>query len=164
MDSTDINKFDGLFWLALAQSLPAEGVACCFPDEPARLNRLIDVRWPHGPNCRKCGNEGVSWIKTRHLFQCEQCRYQFSATSGTALHRSRLSLGIWFGAVETIIHYRSRIYFGDDMPARALALKLDIQYVSARRMRKIINAEIVKGDAGLLLPTICAQPLGYANF
>lgn len=158
MEPTDINKFDGLFWRALALSLPEEGVACCFSDEPSRLKRLIDVRWPHGPRCSKCGNRGLNWIKTRRLFQCEQCRHQFSVTAGTALHRSRLSLGIWFGAAEEIIQYRSRSFIGHDMPAHALAQKFDIQYVSARRMRKIINAEIVKGNAGILLPAICAQP------
>ncbi|MBU2865742.1 transposase [Pacificibacter marinus] len=72
MDPADINKFDGLFWRALALSLPDEGVAYCFPDEPSRLERLIDVRWPQGPTCNKCGSEGVSRIKSRQLFQCEQ--------------------------------------------------------------------------------------------
>jgi len=163
VNPADINKFDGFFWQALALSLPEEGVAYCFPNEPSRLERLIEVRWPHGPKCSNCGNEGVSWIKARRLFQCEKCRHQFSVTAGTALHRSRLSLGIWFGAAEAIIQYRTNSFIGEDMPAHALAQKFDIQYVSARRMRKIINAEIVKGNAGVLLPAICVRPQEYAK-
>lgn len=164
MDRTDINKFDVLFWQTLALSLPAEGVAYCFPDEPARLNRLINVRWPHGPKCSYCETTGVSWIKSRGLFQCQQCRHQFSATSGTALHRSRLSLGIWFGATEAIIQYRNSSFIGEDMPAHALAQKFNMQYGSARRMRKIINAEIVSGDAGILLPAIRVESEDGARF
>lgn len=155
MNQSDGKETSYSDWLWLAQCLPTEGVAVRFPDDVARVERLVKVRWPDGVECSRCKCRHASWIKTRALFQCEVCRFQFSVTSGTALHRTRLSLAIWFSATESIIRYRTISFIGEEMPAHALAQKFDIQYVSARRMRKIIIAEILLGEQGILLPAIC---------
>lgn len=57
------------------------------------------LRWPKGVNCPRCNSDKVSRIKARSQFDCDSCRYQFSATAGTVLHDSHLPLWKWFLAV-----------------------------------------------------------------
>ena len=57
------------------------------------------LRWPDGIECPRCKSEKVSRIKARPQFDCDSCRYQFSATAGTVFHDSHLPLWKWFLAV-----------------------------------------------------------------
>lgn len=61
------------------------------------------------------------WIDPRCIIQCKHWRHQFSATSGTGLHRSWLSLGICLGAAESTLHYRIKSFTREDMPAHFAA-------------------------------------------
>lgn len=149
---------DDIHWLTMRLTLPQEGVAIHFRSEPARLRRLTDVRWPNGPQCVRCDAEQPTWIRTREIFQCSQCRHQFSVTSGTFTHRTRLNLGTWFGAVESLVHYRSA-GVRNHMPAQALARKLGIEYVAARRIRTLVIKDVQVGGRGILSSALCIQPL-----
>src|SRR6266850_2864427 len=57
------------------------------------------LRWPKGVKCPRCESEKVWRIKARPQFDCESCRYQFSATAGTVFHDSHLPLWKWFLAI-----------------------------------------------------------------
>ncbi len=160
-------ELESLRWLTLALSLPKEGVANHFDSEPAALTRFIQVRWPDGPICIRCQAASPTWISSRTLFQCRHCRHQFSVTTGTFLHRTRLPLSKWFRATESLIRFRVAIWGNFHMPAQALAEELDIEYVAARRTRKLILAEITRSQTGILLRAVCVQdieiPTGIKN-
>ena len=65
-----------------------------FPDDDACARRLVAVRWSNGFRCPACGHDRGWQLKTRkHSFECVRCHRQASATAGTLLHRTRLSLG-----------------------------------------------------------------------
>ena len=74
-------------------------------DEGACLAFFEAARFPGGLICSACGaQEGQGDYFTRHrarpgLFTCGNCRRQFSITSGTAMHRTRLPLGQWLRAI-----------------------------------------------------------------
>src|SRR6266403_921616 len=96
-----------------------------FRSEADCLDYLEAVRWPNGLCCLKCGiMERISKFTTnattrkrtnkkgetrtvvvpsRRLYQCKDCGYQFSATTGTVFHDSHLSLIKWFMAVGLIV-------------------------------------------------------------
>ncbi len=57
---------------------------------------LEALRWPKGPICPRCQSKSVSQIADRHQYDCNSCRYQFSATAGTIFHDSHLPLWKWF--------------------------------------------------------------------
>jgi len=57
------------------------------------------LRWPDGIECPRCRSARVSRIKVRSQFDCDSCRYQFSATAGTIFHDTHLPLWKWFLAV-----------------------------------------------------------------
>jgi transposase-like protein len=75
---------------------------------------LEQQRWPDGVvRCVTCGNDKISRItrktpsknKKAQIFQCleKTCKQQFSATSGTIFHDTRLPILTWFLAVELVM-------------------------------------------------------------
>ncbi len=90
------------------------------------------ARWPDGVvRCLKCDGVQVSEFKTtettreryskrqkqtvevrvppRHLFQCKECAYQFSATTGTIFDKSHVPLTHWFQAVALIVNAKKSL-------------------------------------------------------
>jgi transposase-like protein len=60
---------------------------------------LTELRWRDGIECPRCNCKSVSTKQARGQYDCNSCRYQFSATSGTIFHDSHLPLTKWFAAV-----------------------------------------------------------------
>jgi transposase-like protein len=102
-----------------------------FRTEADCLDYLEAVRWPNGLCCLKCGimerigkfttnattrkrtnRKGETRtvvVPSRRLYQCKDCGYQFSATTGTVFHDSHLSLVKWFMAVGLIVEAKKGI-------------------------------------------------------
>lgn len=149
-------------WWSLERRLPSEGVGHYFRTDAARRERFVKVRWPDGPVCIKCGSDDLGMVETRAVFQCKQCRHQFSPTAGSILHRSKVDLAGWFRAAEMIIGGE---YVGYPVTAqryraasRNLANQLGIEYVAAHRLRKILLADMERGGAGLMSEVVCIRP------
>jgi transposase-like protein len=70
---------------------------------------LEELRWPHGPECPRCNSKKVSRIESRNQFECGDCRYQFSVTSGTLFHDSHLPLWKWFLAIYLVTESKKGI-------------------------------------------------------
>ena len=60
---------------------------------------LEDLRWPDGVACLRCGSKSVSELRARPVYDCNDCRHQFSVTAGTIMHDSHLPLRKWFIAI-----------------------------------------------------------------
>lgn len=70
-----------------------------FADEDKARAYLEALRWPKGAACPKCKAEKVYRILKRDQFVCDSCSHQFSVTSGTIFHDTRLPLWKWLVAV-----------------------------------------------------------------
>ena len=70
-----------------------------FYSEHACEKTLIKIRWPEGFICPRCNSMKNSYITTRKVFQCAQCRHQVSITAGTLFHATNLPLVKWFWAI-----------------------------------------------------------------
>ena len=70
--------------------------------KPGWALRLFEwLRWPDGRFCPHCGSLDHLPIKGRQktgLYHCRDCRKQFSATSGTPLHKTKLPIETWMEA------------------------------------------------------------------
>lgn len=97
------------------------------------------LRWPEGIRCPRpeCKSQKISRIKKRNQFDCDSCRYQFSATAGTIFHDSHLPLWKWFAAAYLIIESRK------GMSANQLKRTLEVSYKTAwylcHRIRKAME-------------------------
>ncbi|HAC57724.1 MAG TPA: hypothetical protein DCF73_05150 [Rhodobiaceae bacterium] len=129
-------------------------------DEVCR-DLLERARWPDGPVCTRCGAQGkASRIATRPgLWTCRACRRsQYSVTSGTPLHRTRLPVAHWVrlfnmvevGGLSPTISQVSRRFCvahltAENMLKRLDELKSEMPQMSARLDRFL--REIQRGGA-----------------
>jgi transposase-like protein len=75
-----------------------------FQSEEACVDYLVQMKWPHGFNCERCGCKNVYRTQTRRLpiFECADCRYQASPIVGTVMEGSSTPLHKWFLALYLI--------------------------------------------------------------
>ena len=75
--------------------------------------------------------------KPRHLYECVDCRYQYSVTTGTMFHNSHLPLSKWFQAIGIMSSATTRV------TAKELERKLRVSYktalYAARRIERMIS-------------------------
>lgn len=103
-------------------------------------------RWPKALSCIHCGSNDVrrfnikgGGVARRTRFQCNGCRYQFSSTTGTIFHHSRVSLLTWFVAIALLNH-------NPRLSAVRLQKNLQITYKSAWRLRREAYADLLGLD------------------
>lgn len=70
-----------------------------FQTEEDCRKRLIELRWPDGFMCPRCGEKEHYDLPKRRLYQCKGCGYQVSVTTGTIMHGTRTPLLKWFWAI-----------------------------------------------------------------
>ena len=77
-----------------------------FNDETAAREWLEARVWPEGPTCPHCGNADKAKIKALQgkahrpgLYQCAECREQFTVTVKTVFERSKIPLTKWLAAL-----------------------------------------------------------------
>ena len=102
---------------------------------------LFKIRWPNGFVCPRCNSIEVSYIKTRKIYQCSQCRYQVSITAGTLFHSTNLSLVKWFWAIYLTASDKGGI------SALRLAKHIDVSWPTARKMLKKIRTAMTDRDS-----------------
>ncbi|WP_028278375.1 IS1595 family transposase [Arthrobacter sp. H5] len=116
-----------------------------FVDEQACLDYLFECRWPGGFICPRCKGRDAYPITSRRLWQCAQCRYQASVTAGTIMHKTRLSLRLWFWAAYLVATGTP------GMSARQLQRQLAMsRYDTAWTMLHKLRRAMVAPDRGLL--------------
>ena len=69
-----------------------------FGSEAACREYLLQLRWPDGFRCPRCGCRERSPVRTV-LLRCRDCRHQTSVTAGTIFQDTRTSLCLWFQAM-----------------------------------------------------------------
>jgi transposase-like protein len=80
-------------------------------------------------------------VPPRHLYQCLDCKRQFTATTGTVFHGSHLALHKWFQAAALLADD------GRGIPATELQRRLGIAYKSAWHLRRRIREATQEEDA-----------------
>jgi transposase-like protein len=68
-----------------------------FIDPVAARKHLEALRWPDGPECPHCGLIKATAVSggREGLYQCNNCREQFTVTVGTVFERSKIPLNKW---------------------------------------------------------------------
>nr|WP_233168251.1 transposase [Paenibacillus roseus] len=98
-------------------------------------------KWPNGYCCSRCGHRQAYTIRTRKapLFQCANCRYQSSLTTGTIMEHTRTSLENWYAALQLM----SR---PGGIHAVQLQQRLKVSYKTAWSMLKRVRMAISMMD------------------
>jgi transposase-like protein len=143
-------------------------LAAEIPDEPAAWAYLERLRWPSGvPTCPHCGYQGANYIRplngstrrtrtgsqsARRLWQCQACRKQFSAMTGTIFHGSKVPLRTWLFVIFEMAANKN------GMAAREIERKYGVApktaWFMAHRLREAMKT---KGPQHLLVGTIVSD-------
>lgn len=88
--------------------------------------------WPNGPVCPHCGNTDHAKIRALQgkahrpgLYQCAECREQFTVTVGTVFERSKIPLSKWLAALFLLTASKKGV------SAHQIHRSLDISYKSS---------------------------------
>lgn len=128
------------------------------PTEEAARNRLIEVRWPQGVICSKCGSQKVGQKTKRETFSCRNCRYQISATSGSFMHSTNLPVLLWFLAGEEYIKRQATGRANMLTNAKFGAFLRRKSNDTVVRVKKALKTDLELGPSGLLIACICVAP------
>ena len=126
-----------------ARSLSLAAVARMSDDDAREAFKCI--RWAETkgePYCPKCGCFALYTYKTRHLWECKSCGYQFSVTSQTIFAGRKLAIRDYLLAIAIFVNGAK------GYSALQLSRDLDVQYktayVLAMKLREVIAAENLK--------------------
>ena len=112
-----------------------------YGDEAQCQQRLFDIRWPQGFQCPNCGHTHACKLKSRPVYQCNQCHQQTSVTAGTLFAYSKLPLSIWFLAIYLITQEKNGV------SALELSRSLGISYNATWRLKhKLMQAMKERDD------------------
>src|SRR5436190_24121156 len=86
-----------------------------FLSEESCREYLLQLRWPDGFRCPRCGCRESSPVRTV-LLRCRECRHQTSVTAGTIFQDTRTSLRLWFQAMWWVSGYPPSMIFAINHP------------------------------------------------
>jgi len=111
-----------------------------YREDDACRETLKNLRWPSGVACPRCGSMSVSHISTRKQYDCNDCRYRFSVTSGTIFHNTNLPLWKWFVAIYLILESKKGV------SAAQIARTIDVSYPTAWHLCHRIREALEEDD------------------
>ena len=106
VNQTYVRKYEKLYRTKPARLID---IIHRFHSEKVCRDYLEYLRWPDGVCCTRCGSCSVSEISTRDQFDCNDCRYRFSVTSGTIFDNTKLPLWKWFAAIFLMIEAKKGV-------------------------------------------------------
>jgi transposase-like protein len=121
-----------------------------YNDEDAARAHLEQQLWPHGPVCPHCQSKDATALKgkahRKGVYQCNDCREQFSVTVGTVFERSKIGLHKWVLATHLMAASKK------GMSAKQIQRMLGISYKSAwfvmHRIREAMSPDYSTGPIG----------------
>jgi transposase-like protein len=94
---------------------------------------VASLRWPEGPVCAHCGGREHSYLTTRRIWKCKNCKRQFSVRTGTIFEDSPIPLDKWLSAIWLIANSKNGISSYE--LARALGLTQKSAWFMLHRIR-----------------------------
>jgi len=80
-----------------------------FSDEDICLNFVMTLRWPNGPVCPRCQSQKHRFISTRAIWECKDCKKQYSVKVGTIFEDSAVRLDKWLCAIWMIVNAKNGV-------------------------------------------------------
>jgi transposase-like protein len=80
-----------------------------FADPMVCLQTVAAVKWPKGPTCHRCESKRLSFLTTRMMWKCLDCKKQFTAKVGTIFEDSPIGLDKWLCAMWMLANCKNGI-------------------------------------------------------
>lgn len=118
-----------------------------FQDADKAREHLEAQRWPNGPICPHCGNANETRITKMEgkahrpgLYNCMECREQFTVTVGTVFERSKIPLNKWLLA--TFLMTSSKKGMSAHQLHRMLGVTYKTAWFMAHRIREAMKEDV----------------------
>lgn len=118
-----------------------------FQNADAAREHLEAQRWPNGPQCPHCGNADETRITSMKgkahrpgLYNCMECREQFTVTVGTVFERSKIALNKWLLA--TFLMASSKKGMSAHQLHRMLGVTYKTAWFMAHRIREAMKEDV----------------------
>jgi transposase-like protein len=112
-----------------------------FQDAEKAREWLEAQRWPQGPHCTHCGSFSVTGLSgTAHrpgVYQCNDCRQQFTVTTGSVMERSKIPLNKWLLAMHLMAS--SKKGYSAHQLHRTLGITYQSAWFLAHRIREAMG-------------------------
>src|SRR6266436_6257512 len=71
---------------------------------------MVSMRWPNGVRCPHCSSEDIgNLVLPRRIWNCKNCRKQFTVKVGTIFEDSPLGLDKWLPATWMIVNAKNGV-------------------------------------------------------
>jgi transposase-like protein len=111
-----------------------------FSDPDRCFQYALNLRWPNGVvSCPRCGSENHSFISTRRIWFCKECKQQFSLKVGTIFEDSPIGLDKWMCAFWMLCNCKNGVSSCE--VARSLGITQKTAWFMLHRIRKAMNDE-----------------------
>ena len=109
-----------------------------YSDPLVCVKEVASVKWPKGePVCPRCGNKRHSFLKTRLMWKCLECRKQYSVKVGTIFEDSPIGLDKWLCAMWMLANCKNGVSSYD--VARALEVTQKTAWFMLHRIRYAVH-------------------------
>lgn len=114
-----------------------------FPDETACRRFFEHTRWPQGRICPHCGHKESYIIHASHrsepCYQCKRCKRQFTVTTKTVLHSTKLDLWKWLQGIYLIVSSSKGI--SSVVLARLIGTTQPTAWKMGHAIRRLMNSD-----------------------
>lgn len=120
-----------------------------FADDERAFEYMKSIRWPDGKvSCPRCGCEKVSFISTRKLWTCKECktRKQFTIKVGTILEDSAIKFDKWICAFWLIANAKNGVSSYEI--ARSLGVTQKTGWFMLQRIRLAMQSGTIEKLSG----------------
>lgn len=80
-----------------------------FSDLDIATEFVAKLRWPAGPTCPECGGKDYSYLKSRRVWKCKDCKKQYSVKVGSIFEGSPLGFDKWLPALWMVANCKNGI-------------------------------------------------------
>lgn len=80
-----------------------------FSDPDIALMFMAALRWPDGPECPRCESKEYSFLSTRRVWKCKECKKQYTVKQGSIMEDSPIGLDKWLCAIWLIANCKNGI-------------------------------------------------------
>jgi transposase-like protein len=117
-----------------------------FSDPQRAFDAAVNFRWPGGDvTCPRCGKAKHSFIKTRRIWFCYECKKQFTVKVGTIFEDSPLGLDKWMVALWMLANCKNGISSYE--LGKALGIRQNSAWFMLHRIREAMKDKF-KGKLG----------------
>ena len=115
------------------------GAITYFADVDVATMFVANLRWPEGVTCPHCDSKNCPYVASRRIWQCKDCRKQFSVKVGSIFEDSPIALSKWLPAMWMLVNCKNGVSSYEI--ARDLGVTQKTAWFMLHRLRLAIHAK-----------------------